>query len=196
MAEALPALEAQRKRDLEDWIDDNGIDFSTFARKHGQDIDLLRYAYDFEQQTRRRRSPPVTPALESDEISLQSDLQFRNSTSGAVLLDASSAARVSENEIKVSGQVQASSAVTLEVTTDGKVVPSQDVEVQGDSWTMQAEFARFEAPKATYGGIGRVADRVMVTVLAKSAREVSGKLLLMPQKGAVHQEVERRKRIR
>lgn len=252
MAEALPALEAQRKRDLEDWMDDKGIDVVvfpaagdvgkadvdtndesaghalqngvkysngnrairhmgvptvsvtmgtmsksgnmpvnlTFAGKHGQDVALLKYAYDFERQTRRRTSPPVTPALESDEISLRSDLHSRNSTSEHVLLEVSSAERVSETEIKVTGHVKASSPVTLQVTIDGKVVPSQNVEVQGDRWSVQAQFTRFQPPKAIYGGIGRVVDKVMVVVLAKSGGEVSGKLLLIPQKGAVQQEVE------
>jgi Asp-tRNA(Asn)/Glu-tRNA(Gln) amidotransferase A subunit family amidase len=129
IAEALPALEAQRKRDLEDWMDtagvdlvvfpangdvgradlenneqsarhalQNGVKYSngnrairhmgvptvsvtmglmeqsrmpvnlTFAGKHGQDSELLRYAYAFEQQSKRRVAPPVTPPLDSDII--------------------------------------------------------------------------------------------------------------------------------
>ena len=134
IAEALPALEAQRKRDFEDWMDERGIDVVvfpangdigkadldtnddsarhalqngvkysngnrairhmgvptvsvcmgimaksnmpvnlTFAGKHGQDAELLTYAYEFEKHTKRRVQPPVTPALPSDNLEIHSD---------------------------------------------------------------------------------------------------------------------------
>nr|OQO26289.1 hypothetical protein B0A51_04222 [Rachicladosporium sp. CCFEE 5018] len=129
IAEALPALEAQRKRDLEDWMDENnfdavvflangdvgradldtndesarhalqnGVKYSngnralrhmgvptvsvtmglmehkrmpvnlTFAGKHGQDSQLLQFAYAYEQATHHRVAPPLMPALETDVI--------------------------------------------------------------------------------------------------------------------------------
>ncbi|KAK6440134.1 hypothetical protein LTR95_003653 [Oleoguttula sp. CCFEE 5521] len=129
LSEALPALEAQRKRDLEDWMDENdfdavvfpangdvgradldtndesarhalqnGVKYSngnralrhmgvptvsvtmglmehkkmpanfTFAGKHGQDSQLLQFAYAYEQATQHRVAPPLTPALATDVI--------------------------------------------------------------------------------------------------------------------------------
>ncbi|OBT92030.2 hypothetical protein VE01_10281 [Pseudogymnoascus verrucosus] len=129
MPQALRALEDQRKRDFEDWMDSlgldmvvfpangdvgkadvetnlasaehalkNGVKYSngnralrhlgiptvsvtmgmmadtgmpvnlTFAGKAMDDINLLRYAYAFEQKSRRRVPPPITPPLSSDEI--------------------------------------------------------------------------------------------------------------------------------
>ncbi|OQO05444.1 hypothetical protein B0A48_09213 [Cryoendolithus antarcticus] len=129
IAEALPAVEAQRKRDLEDWMDENnfdavifpangdvgradldtndesarhalqnGVKYSngnralrhmgvptvsvtmgmmvhkkmpanlTFAGKHGQDSQLLQFAYAYEQATHHRIAPPLTPALDTDVI--------------------------------------------------------------------------------------------------------------------------------
>jgi Asp-tRNA(Asn)/Glu-tRNA(Gln) amidotransferase A subunit family amidase len=40
----------------------------TFAGKVGSDGDLLSWAYEFEQKSRRRVAPPLTPALLSDQI--------------------------------------------------------------------------------------------------------------------------------
>jgi Asp-tRNA(Asn)/Glu-tRNA(Gln) amidotransferase A subunit family amidase len=129
MQQALTALEAQRKRDLEDWMDKlgldvvafpaqgdvgladlefdiestthsltNGVKYSngnrairhlgvptvsvpmgvmsekgmpvniTFAGKAYEDTKLLEYAYAFEQATKRRIPPPLTPALATDII--------------------------------------------------------------------------------------------------------------------------------
>ncbi|KFG81937.1 putative phosphoesterase, partial [Metarhizium anisopliae] len=129
MGQALRALEDQRKRDLEDWLDQheidavvfpanggitradleeneesarfahlNGVKYSngnralrhlgiptvsvtmgvmedtgvpvnlSFAGRAYADGDLLRYAYTFEQATRRRVAPNMTPALSSDVI--------------------------------------------------------------------------------------------------------------------------------
>lgn len=130
MSQALPALEAQRKRDLEDWMDTkkldlvvfpangdvgradleedeesarlalrNGVKYSngnralrhlgvptisvsmgimedtkmpvnlTFVGKAYDDRKLLEYAYAFEQRSKRRVEPPLTPDLKSDIVS-------------------------------------------------------------------------------------------------------------------------------
>jgi Asp-tRNA(Asn)/Glu-tRNA(Gln) amidotransferase A subunit family amidase len=129
MEQALKALEAQRKRDLEDWMDTNkldvvafpaqgdvgladlefnldstthsllnGVKYSngnrairhlgvptvsvpmgvmrekgmpvnlTFAGKAYEDTKLLEYAYAFEQATKKRIPPPLTPALSTDIV--------------------------------------------------------------------------------------------------------------------------------
>jgi Asp-tRNA(Asn)/Glu-tRNA(Gln) amidotransferase A subunit family amidase len=129
LAQALESLEAQRKRDLEDWMDQqkldcvvfpangdvgfadlefnlesathslkNGVKYSngnrairhlgvptvsvpmgimptrempvnlTFAGKAYEDHKLLRFAYAYEQGSRQRTIPPLTPHLESDNI--------------------------------------------------------------------------------------------------------------------------------
>ncbi|KAF1847612.1 amidase signature enzyme, partial [Cucurbitaria berberidis CBS 394.84] len=129
LSQALKALERQRKRDLEDWMDtlkldviafpaqgdvgvadlefnlkstqhslQNGVKYSngnrairhlgvptvsvpmgimtekgmpvnlTFAGKAYEDVKLLEYAYAFEQATKRRISPPLTPPLDTDTV--------------------------------------------------------------------------------------------------------------------------------
>jgi Asp-tRNA(Asn)/Glu-tRNA(Gln) amidotransferase A subunit family amidase len=129
LEQALKALEAQRKRDLEDWMDANGLDVIafpaqgdvgladlefnlesakhslrngvkysngnrairhlgvptvsvpmgvmrekkmpvnlTFAGQAYQDTKLLEYAYAFEQATKKRVVPPLTPRLATDTI--------------------------------------------------------------------------------------------------------------------------------
>lgn len=135
MAQALKALEAQRKRDLEDWMDTNnfdviafpaqgdvgladlefdmestthslrnGVKYSngnrairhlgvptvsvpmgvmkekgmpvnlTFAGKAYEDTKLLEYAYAYEQATRKRVAPGLTPALPTDMIAFSKNL--------------------------------------------------------------------------------------------------------------------------
>ncbi|KAJ4363423.1 hypothetical protein N0V83_009716 [Neocucurbitaria cava] len=129
MEQAVKALEAQRKRDFEGWMDEmqvdviafpaqgdvgladlefnlesvkhslqNGVKYSngnrairhlgvptvsvpmgvmsgkgmpvnlTFAGKAYEDTKLLEYAYAFEQGTKRRISPPLTPLLDTDSV--------------------------------------------------------------------------------------------------------------------------------
>ncbi|KPI37417.1 Glutamyl-tRNA(Gln) amidotransferase subunit A, mitochondrial [Cyphellophora attinorum] len=147
MAETLPALEAQRKRDFEDWLDENQFDFVvfpaqgdagkadlefsvesaayalqngikysngnrslrhlgvptvsvpmgvmedkgvpvnlTFAGKAYSDAELLRYAYAFEQGTKRRTSPASTPTLSTDKVASASEeplsIDFRLDATG------------------------------------------------------------------------------------------------------------------
>lgn len=132
LSQAVKALEAQRKRDLEDWMDkhnldviafpaqgdvgladlefnlestkhslQNGVKYSngnrairhlgvptvsvpmgvmsekgmpvnlTFAGKAYDDTELLQYAYAYEQATKKRTSPSLTPALSTDTVTLK-----------------------------------------------------------------------------------------------------------------------------
>jgi Asp-tRNA(Asn)/Glu-tRNA(Gln) amidotransferase A subunit family amidase len=159
MAETLPALEAQRKRDFEDWLDENKFDFVvfpaqgdagkadlefnvesaayalqngikysngnrslrhlgvptvsvpmgvmedkgvpvnlTFAGKAYSDAELLRYAYAFEQGTKKRIPPGSTPALSTDTVASAA----QEPLSLDVRLDAT-ARRADNGEIEVAG---------------------------------------------------------------------------------------------
>ncbi|KAF7195262.1 Glutamyl-tRNA(Gln) amidotransferase subunit A [Pseudocercospora fuligena] len=246
IAQALPALEAQRKRDLKNWMDRHGIDVVafpaagdvgradvdtndesarhalqngvkysngnrairhmgvptvsvtmgilehakmpvnlTFAGKHGQDVDLLRYAYDFEQQSKRRITPPVTPALESDRIALKTVPQ-PGSADEELSLEIASAQRVGETEIEVTGSV--SNGATIEVFVDGKMLPNSDVTVSDGQWSAKSAFVPFEPPKALYGGVGKVVGNVVIVVLARDGGTAIGKLIFVGQKASINQK--------
>ncbi|KAI5365987.1 putative amidase signature domain-containing protein [Septoria linicola] len=248
IAEALPALEAQRKRDLEDWMDkqnidlvvfpaagdvgkadldtnddsarhalQNGVKYSngnrairhmgvptvsvtmgfmpekqmpvnlTFAGKHGQDVDLLRYAHDFEQHTKRRRAPAVTPALPSDVVELKED-QPPVEESASLNLAVLSAHRVSADCIEVKGTIGPASDVSIHITIDGQPVHEQDIKLEAGRWSVKSNFTPFEPPKSLYGGVGKVVGNVMVVILAKSGRSTIGKIILIDQKGEIQQE--------
>jgi Asp-tRNA(Asn)/Glu-tRNA(Gln) amidotransferase A subunit family amidase len=245
IADALPALEAQRKRDFEDWMDKQGIDLVvfpangdvgkadvdtndesakhalqngvrysngnrairhmgvptvsvtmglmgnskmpvnlTFAGRHGQDSDLLKYAYAFEQHTKRRVEPPVTPALESDRldvgagspdqsISKPSSLEFRDVT----------AKKTSRDQVLVEGSIAAatSSNVKIEAFVDGRRIPGSAISISNGTWSIEAAFTSFAPPKPLYGGVGEVVGNVNIVVLARLGEQVAGRLVQVPQ---------------
>ena len=247
IADALSALEKQRKRDLEDWMDEQRIDmvvfpangdvgradlevnedsawhalqigvkFSngnrvirhlgvptvsvpmgimersempvnlTFAGKHGQDEDLLRYAYEFEQHSSRRTVPPVTPALETDEIKPREVRQLRRALS-SLCLEIISAERVAEAAVEVKGQVKGfqDESVVFEAFVDGQAVPGSTIKMENGNWTLQTAYKPFEPPTPPYGGVGQVVGNVLVVVLARAANDVKGKLVLIDQKAPI-----------
>lgn len=161
----------------------------TFAGKHGQDVELFRYAREFEQSKERRRAPPVTPALGSDEINIRDGVQKEGVKPASSLdLTVSTAGRVSENEVQVTGTIRPDSGITLEVTIDGKAVPSQNIKLDGENWSVRTTFNPFEPRTPLYGGVGKVVNNVLITILAKSGKAASGKLVFIEQKAQIQQQ--------
>lgn len=242
MAEALHALEAQRKRDLEDWMDKqglhlvvfpangdvgkadvdtneesaryallNGVKYShgnrairhmgvptvsvcmgvmemsrmpvglTFAGKSGADAELLRYAYAFEQKTKKRIAPPVTPALPSDAI-VMSSLGAAMGVQPALQLVLDSAMVAEDDTVLLAGSVGKEDAVQLEIFVDGKALDDSAIDRLPDGrWTAHGKYRPHVAQMPLYGGVGLVVDKVMVVVLAKSKGRTAGTLRLLPQ---------------
>lgn len=244
LAEALPALETQRKRDLEDWMDAHGIDavvfpangdvgradvdtnetsaqyalqygvkYSngnralrhlgvptvsvsmgvleesrmpvnlTFAGKHGQDTQLLGFAYAYEQSTHRRVAPPVTPALVSDSIALGEAAASPVSRGSGISIDIKKAANVGENKISVSGVVEGIKPddLTLEVQVDGKPISLDKIKVDKLTWSFESSYMPYEPSKPLYGGVGEVVGNVVVVILARAPGSVGGKMILIDQ---------------
>lgn len=231
IAEALPALEAQRKRDLEEWMDrndfhlvvfpangdvgraevdtnddaarealQNGVKYSngnralrhmgvptvsvpmgtmeskgmpvnlTFAGKHGSDAELLRVAWEFEQATRWRVKPELTPELGTDGIAVKGlamSASEREEERCELTITEAKLADSSSSEIAVLGEVISQAECELEVYIDGMAIDSTKIEREGKTWRFRASFTRFEAPKPLYGGVGTVVGKVMVVVLAR-----------------------------
>jgi len=236
IAEALPALEAQRKRDLEDWMDRNGIDavvfpangdvgkadletndasarhalqngvkYSngnralrhmgvpttsvsmglmegkkmpvnlTFAGKHGQDCDLLRYAYAFEQSTRRRTAPPVTPSLPTDEIASISKNTRKPGGSGPTI--SISEQTLTGPTLHLVGEVRSAasdSSPLIQIFVDGQAVSDDNVSFDGKHLDVTIDVELFDIPKPLYGGYSVQVGKVNVVVLAHDQQGVSG----------------------
>jgi hypothetical protein len=156
----------------------------TFAGRHGQDSDLLKYAYAFEQHAKRRVEPPVTPALESDRlevgagskdqsISKPSSLEFRDLT----------AKKTSRGQVLVEGSIAAatSSNVKIEAYVDGRRIPDSAISISNGRWSIEAAFTPFAPPKPLYGGVGEVVGNANIVVLARLGEQVAGRLEQVPQ---------------
>lgn len=183
LAAAVRALEAQRKRDLEDWMEahsldvivfpaqgdvgladlesnldstkhslQNGVKYSngnrairhlgvptvsvpmgvlgekkmplnlTFSGKAYDDDKLLEYAYAFEQATKHRTTPPLTPRLNTDTV-VSSALGSRNDDSK---LDLQASVQTTKNDdgsllLRISGTVSMNvKEASIQVFVDGK----------------------------------------------------------------------------
>jgi Asp-tRNA(Asn)/Glu-tRNA(Gln) amidotransferase A subunit family amidase len=199
MKEALISLEAQRKRDFEDWLDkygldcvvfpangdvgrsdletniesardalQNGVKYSngnrairhlgvptvsvpmgtmadtnmpvnlTFAGKAYSDSELLQYAYAYEQKSRRRIPPPLTPALATDCVmkgSAPIGIQRPNLTASAMKM----AQEQGKEKIRVSGTITPGQPTgSVEVYLDGN--RAMGVQIDGNAWDVIANY--------------------------------------------------------
>ncbi|KAH7355500.1 amidase signature domain-containing protein [Pyrenochaeta sp. MPI-SDFR-AT-0127] len=184
LSQAVKALEAQRKRDLEDWMDEhnldviafpaqgdvgladletnlestkhslqNGVRYSngnrairhlgvptvsvamgvmseksmpvnlTFAGKAYEDTKLLEFAYAYEQATRKRVSPSLTPSLQTDTVKSRS-LPSSNSKSRLTLKAGVHATKQSDGTLQLDffGTLPADFSTTLQIFVDGQEV--------------------------------------------------------------------------
>ena len=244
--EALPALEAQRKRDLENWMDKERIDFVvfpangdvgrtdmdhseestkhalkngvrysngnralrhmgvptmsvpmgimgkskmpvnlTFAGKHGQDAELLKYAYAFEKQTKHRVQPSRTPVLASDRFEPVNNRRSEGTqAASSPKLAQISVEKHGENRVRLRGSIETQSPmdVKIEVFVDGKAVLESSIEQSEGQWSVDTEYTPFEPPKPIYGGVGLVVGNINIVVMARSKGHVDGKLVMIPAK--------------
>ncbi|KAI8941938.1 hypothetical protein NX059_000052 [Plenodomus lindquistii] len=202
MSQALKALEAQRKRDLEDWMDANhldvvafpaqgdvgladletniestthslrnGVKYSngnrairhlgvptvsvpmgvmsekrmpvnlTFAGKasvlsrQSEDAELVRFAYAFEQATKWRVAPPLTPGLSSDVVPLRNNKNDDGGEGERPCVTVAARAEVSQGDtrgmtIRLSGMATATTSVKVYV--DGEQRLDDGVSSDGD----------------------------------------------------------------
>lgn len=237
IAEALPALEAQRKRDLEDWMvrlgvdavvfpaqgdagkanlesnDEsakhalqNGVKYSngnralrhmgvptvsttmgmmaekkmpcnlTFAGKHGQDCELLQFARAFEQATKKRQKPPVTPELPSDRLVPRGNIAGRNMTYSPPVIHVKES-QVDGQTLRLSGRAKDSddaSVAEVEVFVDGKPA---EVTRDGDAWSVMTDVEPYIPAKPLYGGYSVHVGKVNALIIARGQNGVSGEVL-------------------
>ncbi|KAK9364995.1 amidase signature domain-containing protein [Lipomyces kononenkoae] len=246
---ALAALEAQRKRDLEDWMDKhrldavvfpangdvgkadietnedsaahahmNGVRYSngnralrhlgvptvsvtmgimsdthmpvnlTFAGKAYTDNELLKFAYAYEQKSRHRVAPSLTPSLASDSIPLyqheSASLKSGSYTKPTISIDSSARCQSAGRPMlflrgTVSG-VGSGDFPTLEIFVDGRPLDAADVFVdhQTGQWTATTAYTPFEVNPPKYD-VKLLASQIIVVVLGRSANGISAKLALV-----------------
>jgi Asp-tRNA(Asn)/Glu-tRNA(Gln) amidotransferase A subunit family amidase len=238
IAEALPALEAQRKRDLKDWMASqnidavvfpangdvgkadlehndasakhalqNGVKYSngnrairhmgvptvsttmglmaekkmpcnlTFAGKHGQDCELLRFARAFEQATTSRVKPPVTPELPTDIVeAAQARADFANGQHAPPKLFIMEP-YVEGRTLHMSGTLKGlddGADDDIQVFVNGRsVAPARE----GFAWSIAAGVEPFTPETPLYGGYSVHVGKVNVVVIARGKGGITGEVL-------------------
>lgn len=240
LEQALQALEAQRRRDLEDWMDanrldlvafpangdvgradlefnvdsarhalQNGVKYShgnravrhlgvptvsvpmgvatdtnmpvnvTFAGKAYADEQLLRYAYAYEQKSRRRTVPPLTPELPTDRVTRGLKPAATQAGDGRLILDAW-ASRCSDgglDKINVTGKLTGGAgAAWVKVYLDGKPAPPATVE--DGHWEVVEEYQPPRTTRLSYLLTPIPPSSAMVLVVASCERAHSAAKLL------------------
>lgn len=251
MEQTLQALEAQRKRDLEDWMDQHGIDAVVFPANGGvakadleeneesarfahlngvkysngnralrhlgiptvsvtmgimedtgvpvnlsfagrayADGDLLRYAYAFEQATRRRVAPKLTPALSSDVIEMElpsAELPAEEKGAKVDLHVEGERVKTSpgtyELQIRVDVDVDSESdEVDLQVFVDGEQIDTELLQRSGEGnghWTASMKHTPVIDGRPQGKNAAILADRTLVMALARSKGSVAGSHVLL-----------------
>jgi len=238
LAEALPALEAQRKRDLEDWMallgvdavvfpangdvgkadlehDDasakhalqNGVKYSngnralrhmgvptvsttmgllagkdmpcnlTFAGRHGQDCQLLRFARAFEKASVSRQKPPVTPDLPSDAVEAKLSEGIKEGHAYAPPKLQIMEPRLDGRTLHLSGTTGLAgdaADVKISVFVDGKLV---DPERDQFGWSIVGDVEPFVPAAPLYGGYSVHVGKVNVVVVARGKGGVTAQYL-------------------
>ncbi|KAM0432229.1 hypothetical protein ACHAPT_004767 [Fusarium lateritium] len=147
----------------------------SFCGRAYQDSGLLRYAYAYEALSKRRESPPLAPALPSDEITLT--CTPRSLSSAKPSLSVVSTESVKDDGpghevrvVTVTGTCQLpdsnKAAVSLQVFANGE--ESTHVSWEGNSWAWTARLTRpkFEEKYPTLAPVPK--DQFMVVLVAKA----------------------------
>lgn len=146
----------------------------TFASKAYADNDLLRYAYAYEQKSRERVPPPLTPALSTDNIVLTDSHDSTSPREKPELAITSTAtskvdrAGAEERSILLTGTVSSSSPlVQITAFANGETLPG--LVARDNTWTLRAHHS---TPKVfekypTLAPVPR--DQLMVVIHAKAA---------------------------
>ncbi|KAF2103333.1 amidase signature enzyme [Rhizodiscina lignyota] len=239
--QALASLEAQRKRDLEDWMDEqkldcvvfpaqgdvgladlefnlasaehslqNGVKYSngnrairhlgvptvnvpmgvmpeqqmplnlTFAGKAYEDAKLLEYAYAYEQQSQRRTTPPLTPALATDALSGPPRTSRRSPGRRQELTASVETQRHGDTRLKLhlsgSINVENGASVIVEVYLDGMRV--WDAQINNNSYHTALDYIPHDVVRLGWDLEPLPPRPVMVLVVARSEGVVTAAKLL------------------
>ena len=164
----------------------------TFVGKAYSDNDLLRYAYAYEQATRHRKAPPLTPPLESETLSVRADATRSERRTGtgtvaaitergaaAIAPVVTAAADLQEPEgngsrlLVLTGTAPGKAPVRVSVTVNG--CPAEVLR-EGNAWRARVNLPAEPQPGAPASN--PVWDAALVVVLAEDETGLIGGTLL------------------
>lgn len=166
-------------------MEDTGMPVNlTFAGRAYDDKELLRFGYAFEQACRGRRVPERLVGLESDAIDCGGKREMRGTRAPRLAVDAK---RIREDELKISGFVDASSSGglgSLEVFVDGDKAASmvvREIELR-KSFELVVKTEKPDANKIDGKKVPDIFD-AMVIVLAKAKNgRAAARMIFVPPK--------------
>ena len=175
-------------------MEDTGMPINlTFAGRAYDDNELLRFGYAFEQACQGRRVPGRTPELVTDAIACGGKREMRGTRAPKLAADAR---RIKDNEVKVSGFVDASSSgglEALEIYVDGDKAASMTVgesEVR-KSFELVVKPEKAEPSKIDGKKVPDIYD-AMVIVLAKATNgRAAAKMIFVSPKVEERENVAR-----
>lgn len=156
----------------------------TFASKAYADNDLLRYAFAYEQKSRERVSPPLTPDLSTDKIVLtdrygntspREKPELTITSTEATKVDR---AGVEERSILLTGTVSSSSPL-VQITAFANGERLQGLIVEDSAWTLRARHSSLKVSERypTLAPVPR--DQLMIVIHAKAPNGRSAAKMVM-----------------
>jgi amidase len=157
----------------------------TFVSKAYDDNNLLRYAYAYEQKSKRRRPPPLTPSLDTDEIGSSQQVSARPDGKPVELIlkgcrkDSSHAGKVT---VELAGTLRLAGGLDIAsftVYVDGEKVNGINVDADGN-WEVVEETNMPQVPDHVKTEAAIARSKIMVVALVKSGAGIdSGTMLLL-----------------
>lgn len=121
----------------------------TFASQAYSDNDLLRYAYAYEKWSQERVSPPLTPAISTDEIALSHNFDTASRLDKPEIVITSTewtkacTSELDEREVSLRGTVDSlSPLLSLAAFANGE--PLSGLGIDGKSWSLQTRLSRLK----------------------------------------------------
>ncbi|OAP62751.1 hypothetical protein AYL99_01978 [Fonsecaea erecta] len=160
----------------------------TFLGRAYNDPDLLQAGYAYEQQSRRRVVPPLTPPLPSDEISARGPVLSKSRPKLAVTRCDASPGQDGNLIVSIEGSVSAASGSRdpfkpiLEIYVDGQHVPPSLISIEAPTATdgdyniskFVCEYPTLPPPVQDERNrvVGKVArDSTMVMIIARNGED-------------------------
>ncbi|THX32549.1 hypothetical protein D6D10_08080 [Aureobasidium pullulans] len=189
MSDALKALEAQRKRDLEDWMTEHDFDAVVFPAvgdvgKADLEQDPTSAEHALLNGVRYSNGNRALRHLGVPTVSVPMGiLEGKNMPISLKVLERNVDTTESSPTIQVRGTVTPSN-VALEASIDGVAVDSKFIRMDSNGhWVLEAPFSPFVTAQYTYKihkYIKILADNVMVVLLARSLDgAVNGEVVLI-----------------
>jgi len=163
----------------------------TFITKAYHDNDILRYAYTYEQVSKKRKAPSSMLVLKTDIIHSEPATQSSKHETGIPGLIVYSVVKTpgtSQDHLTLGGRVSATDSCglhSLTIHADGQLV-YEDYEIQEPEWEIEEDVIKMSGYSLIYPTARRVNRATMVIVMAKSRCGKVKAELLMADEVEIH----------